>query len=108
MQDLQSGFYFLCVLHVFTFAEIYVCNAGHFHSGGIGCACRGRGGQPSSSDPSLPLHGLLMGDATGVGAMLQFTPVKSEPMACTARMRGALALTQRMRLCVCDGETLDV
>ncbi len=29
MQDLQRVFYFLCVLHVFTFAEIYVCNAGH-------------------------------------------------------------------------------
>ncbi len=61
--------------------------------------------QPSPSDPSLPLHGLNMGDATGVGSMLQFTPVESEPMACTAHMRGALALTQRMRLCVCDGET---
>jgi hypothetical protein len=60
--------------------------------------------EPSSSDPSLPLHGLLMGDATGVGAMLQFTPVDSEPMACTAHMRGAMALTQRMRLCVCDGK----
>ena len=64
--------------------------------------------EPSSSDPSLPLHGLAMGDATGVGALLQFTPVESEPMACTAHMRGALALTQRMRLCVCDGKTLDV
>ena len=58
-----------------------------------------------SSNPSLPLHGLVMGDATGVGAMLQFTPVASEPMACTAPMRGVLALTQRMRLCVCDGKT---
>ena len=61
--------------------------------------------EPSSSNPSLPLHGLVMGDATGVGALLQFTPVDSEPMACTAHMRGALALTQRMRLCVCDGKT---
>jgi hypothetical protein len=60
--------------------------------------------EPSSSDPALPLHGLHMGDATGVGAVLQFTPVESEPIACTAHMRGALALTQRMRLCVCDGE----
>jgi hypothetical protein len=38
--------------------------------------------EPSSSNPSLPMHGLVMGDATGVGAMLQFTPVASEPMAC--------------------------
>ena len=78
----------------FTFATlaIFIVAASGAHAAGAA--------EPSSSDPSLPLHGLNMGDATGVGSMLQFTPVESEPMACTAHMRGALALTQRMRLCV--------
>jgi hypothetical protein len=81
----------------FAMLAIFIVAASDAHA--VGAA------EPSSSDSSLPLHGLLMGDATGVGSMLQFTPVKSEPMACTAHMRGAMALTQRMRLCVCDGKS---
>ena len=82
----------------FTFAMLAIFIVAALDAHAVGAA------EPSSSNPSLPLHGLVMGDATGVGAILQFTPVESEPIACTAHMRGALALTQRMRLCICDGK----
>jgi hypothetical protein len=72
----------------------------------IGCEAERPGASLQQAvTPSAASHGFTLGpDAIGVGSTLQFTPVDHEPIACTAQMRGTLALTQRMRLCVCDGE----
>lgn len=42
-------------------------------------------------------------DAVEIGTTLQFTPMKSEPVACAERLLGTVSLTSALRFCVCDG-----
>lgn len=42
-------------------------------------------------------------DAVQVGPTLQLTPVGSAPAVCAGDLRGVMALTHALRLCICDG-----
>lgn len=42
-------------------------------------------------------------DAVQVGTTLQLTPVSSAPVVCAGDLRGVMALTGALRLCICDG-----
>lgn len=42
-------------------------------------------------------------DAVQVGTTLQLSPVGEAPVACVASLRGVMALTEALRLCICDG-----
>lgn len=42
-------------------------------------------------------------DAVQVGPTLQLTPVGSAPAVCASDLRGVMALTDALRLCICDG-----
>lgn len=44
-------------------------------------------------------------DAIEIGTTLQFTPMQSEPVACSERLLGTISLTSALHLCVCDGRS---
>lgn len=56
--------------------------------------------------PPSPGHYMTRGlDAIEIGTTLQFTPMPSEPVACSERLLGTVSLTSTLRLCVCDGRS---
>lgn len=60
----------------------------------------------AAADAPLPTwHVVTNGaDAVQAGPTLQITPSSREPVTCAPANRGVIALTQEMRLCVCDGK----